>query len=161
MNRTRVWVVPLAAASMGSAMLAALYFAIVSLAETPQHAVDLFLEGLWIVAPILLGFGVQVGLYTALRRTPKPGHGSAAGGGLMGAGGASSTIAMAACCAHHVADALPLLGLTAGAALLAQYRIPFMVVGLATNLLGIAVLTRQLRRLRSGTPSLAPSLEAA
>ncbi|MGH2605601.1 MAG: hypothetical protein ACRDG5_03330, partial [Anaerolineales bacterium] len=63
MIRTRVWVVPLAAASMGSAMLAALYFAIVSLAESPQHAVDLFLEDLWIVAPILLGFGVQVGLY--------------------------------------------------------------------------------------------------
>lgn len=147
---------------MGSAMLAALYFAIVSWAESPQHAVDLFLEDLWIVAPILLGFGVQVGLYTAVRRIQTPGHGSAAAGGLMGAGGGSSTIAMAACCAHHVADALPLLGLTAGAALLAQYRIPFMVVGLATNLLGIALLTRQLRRLRAGTPpSLAPSLEAA
>lgn len=161
MIRTRVWVVPLAAASMGSAMLAALYFGIVSLAESPQHAADLFLEDLWIVAPILLGFGVQVGLYTVLRRIRAPGSGSAAGGGLMGAGGASSTIAMAACCAHHVADALPLLGLTAGAALLAQYRIPFMVVGLATNLLGIAVLTRQLRRLRAATSPLAPSLGAA
>ncbi|MGH2607262.1 MAG: hypothetical protein ACRDG5_11790, partial [Anaerolineales bacterium] len=101
------------------------------------------------------------GLYTALRRIRAPGSGSTAGGGLMGAGGASSTIAMAACCAHHVADALPLLGLTAGAALLAQYRIAFMIVGLATNLLGIAVLTRQLRRLRAATSPLAPSLGAA
>ncbi|HEX9679985.1 MAG TPA: hypothetical protein VGA32_00925, partial [Anaerolineales bacterium] len=67
----------------------------------------------------------------------------------------------AACCAHHVADALPLLGLTAGAALLAQYRIPFMIVGLATNLLGIGVMTWQLRRLRAAMPSLTPALEAA
>jgi len=161
LNRISAWLLPLAAAWMGAAILAALYFGILSWAESPQHAVDLFLEDLWIVAPILLGFGVQVGLYTAVRRTRASGHGSAAGGGLMGAGGASSTVAMAACCAHHVADALPLLGLTAGAALLAQYRIPFMIVGLATNLLGIGVMTRQLRRLRAAMPSLTPALEAA
>jgi hypothetical protein len=49
---------------------------------------------------------------------------------------------MAACCAHHVAEALPLLGLTAAAAFLAQWKIPFMVAGLLTNLAGIAVMLR-------------------
>ena len=49
---------------------------------------------------------------------------------------------MVACCAHHVADVLPLVGLTAAAAFLAQWKIPFMVAGLLTNVLGIGVMLR-------------------
>jgi len=58
----------------------------------------------------------------------------------MGAGGTTSTVAMVACCAHHVTDVLPILGLTAAAAFLAQYRTAFMLVGLGMNLVGIAVM---------------------
>jgi hypothetical protein len=59
---------------------------------------------------------------------------------MMGAGGTTSTLAMVACCAHHVTDVLPVLGLTAAATFLAQYRIAFMLVGLGTTLVGIAVM---------------------
>ena len=59
---------------------------------------------------------------------------------MMSAGGTTSTIAMVACCAHHVTDVLPILGLTAAATFLAQYRIAFMLVGLGTTLVGIAVM---------------------
>ena len=48
---------------------------------------------------------------------------------------------MVACCAHHITDIMPLLGLSAAATFLAEYRIPFMVVGLATNLIGIGVIS--------------------
>jgi hypothetical protein len=51
-----------------------------------------------------------------------------------------STVAMVACCAHHVTDVLPILGLTAAAAFLAEYRMPFMLIGLGTTLLGIVVM---------------------
>src|SRR4030065_442817 len=61
-------------------------------------------------------------------------------GPMRGAGGTTSTIAMVACCAHHVADVLPILGLTAAATFLAQYRIVFMLVGLGTTLLGILIM---------------------
>src|SRR5690606_3700731 len=61
-------------------------------------------------------------------------------GALTGAGGGMSTVAMVACCAHHVTDVLPLLGLTAAAAFLAEYRTVFMLVGLSTTLLGIIVM---------------------
>jgi hypothetical protein len=61
-------------------------------------------------------------------------------GALAGASGGTSTAAMVACCAHHVTDVLPLLGLSAAATFLAEYRIPFMLVGLATNLIGIGVI---------------------
>jgi hypothetical protein len=97
----------------------------------------------------MAGFGVQMGLYTYLKTVI---HAAARGtGALAGAGGGTSTAAMVACCAHHVTDVLPLLGLSAAATFLAEYRIPFMVVGLITNLIGIGVIgfliVRQRRRL--------------
>ncbi len=118
--------------------LLVLYLGLVTLAEGWYHAVDLLIEDAWIVGPILAGFGAQIGLYTYLKMVA---HAAARGtGALAGAGGGTSTAAMVACCAHHVTDVLPLLGLSAAATFLAEYRIPFMVVGLVTNLIGIGVI---------------------
>lgn len=133
--------IPIGVGFAGSILLAALYFGIVSLAESPKHALELFIEDRWIVTPIILGFGVQAGLYTILRlRLFVPVSTQAPNGTMMGASGATSTLAMVACCAHHLTDVLPLLGLTAAATFLAQYRLAFMVVGLGTTLLGIGVM---------------------
>jgi hypothetical protein len=57
---------------------------------------------------------------------------------------------MVACCAHHVTDVLPILGLTAAAAFLAEYRQAFMLLGLGTTILGIifmlGILIRERRK---------------
>jgi len=130
---------------LGAMLLGLLYFGIVSLAESPRHAMSLFWEDRQFVIPILLGFGIQAGLYSILKlRLYLPGGGAAIPTGApaagMGAGGTTSMIAMVACCAHHVADALPILGLTAAATFLANYKTAFMAAGLATNLIGISVM---------------------
>jgi hypothetical protein len=122
-------------------LLTGLYFGIVSWAESPQHAIDLFWEDRWIVIPIILGFGVQMALYTILKkRLFAPITNIGPSGALAGAGGTTSTIAMVACCAHHVTDVLPILGLTAAATFLAEYQTAFMLVGLGTTLIGIGVM---------------------
>ena len=61
-------------------------------------------------------------------------------GVMTGASGATSTFAIAACCAHHVTDVLPILGLTAAATFLTEYRTAFMLVGLGTTLVGIVMM---------------------
>ena len=53
---------------------------------------------------------------------------------------------MLACCAHHASDVLPLIGLSGAALFLTDYRVPFMVLGIATNLVGIVVMLRQMRK---------------
>jgi hypothetical protein len=132
---------PLGAGLAGSIFLTAVYFGIVSWAESPQHAIELFWEDRLIVVPIILGFGVQMGLYTMLKkRLFVPVASVGPSGALTGAGGATSTAAMVACCAHHVTDVLPILGLTAAATFLAEYRTLFMLVGLGTTILGIVVM---------------------
>ena len=138
---TKRVLLPVTAGLAGALLLTGLYFGIVSWAESPQHAVNLFWEDRWIVFPIILGFGVQAGLYTVLKkRLFMPVATTGPSAHLMGAGGTTSTIAMVACCVHHVTDVLPILGLTAAATFLAQYRIAFMLVGLGTTLVGITVM---------------------
>ena len=140
------WRRPLLFSLLGMVGLMLLYLGIVSLAEGWTHAVELLAEDAWLVGPIMAGFGVQVGLYTYLKTVI---HAAATGtGALAGAGGTTSTAAMVACCAHHVTDVLPLLGLSAAAAFLAEYRIPFMLAGLVTNLIGIGVISFLILRQR-------------
>jgi hypothetical protein len=68
---------------------------------------------------------------------------------------------MVACCAHHVADVLPLVGLTAAATFLANWKIPFMILGLLTNGVGILVMLWTIYRARQQAIARASTLETA
>lgn len=132
---------PIVTGLAGSVFLAGLYLVLVSWAESFQHAIEYLWQDRWIVLPIILGFGVQVALYVILKkRLFTPVHSNTPSGMITGASGTTSTIAMAACCAHHVTDVLPILGLTAAATFLAEYRTTFMLIGLGTTLIGISVM---------------------
>ena len=135
---------PILMGILGALALFVLYLTIVTLAQGWQHAIDLFMQDAWLVIPIMVGFGIEVGLYTHLRGVTR--RGSRQSKMMMGASGATSTAAMVACCTHHVADVLPLLGLSAAASFLAAYKIPFMLIGLAMNLIGIMVIVRAIRK---------------
>ena len=132
---------PIGAGLAGAVLLTGLYLGLVSWVENPQHAVEFLWQDRWIVLPIILGFGVQVALYVILKKRLFMPVASVGPSGLMtGASGATSSIAMAACCAHHVTDVLPILGLSAAATFLAEYRTAFMLVGLGTTVVGISVM---------------------
>ncbi len=152
--RFRRALLPIVAGLAGAMALTGVYLGIVSLAESPAHALDLFWEDRFLVIPIILGFSLQVALFVYLKmglfvREPgDQGLRGAASGATTAAGGGVSTAAMVACCAHHLTDVLPFVGLTAAATFLAEWKVPFMVVGLLTNLLGIGVMLRQIAKAR-------------
>ncbi len=131
----------------GSVSVFVVYLAIVALAQGWAQALELIAQDWFLVAPITLSFGAQVGLYVYLRGTIRV---RASGtGALAGASGGTSTMAMVACCAHRVADLLPFLGLSAAAGFMAAYKIPFMIIGLAVSLAGIFLISRRLLRHRA------------
>ena len=139
-NRKR-FLLPVSFGLLGALFLTGVYFGIVSWAESPAHALELFWQDRWIVFLLILGFGVQVALYVILKKGLfLPVGAMGASGAMTGAGGATSTAAMVACCAHHVTDVLPILGLTAAATFLADYQQAFMLLGLGTTLTGIVVM---------------------
>lgn len=155
---TRRLLLPLGAGLVGMLTLMAVYVGIISLAESPTRAVELFREDKAFVIPIMLGFGTQVGLYTVLKKglyLPTP---VAGGGATTATSGGISTMAMVACCAHRVADVLPIMGLTAAAAFLASWKVPFLIVGLVSNLFGISFMLREIIKARQrATARLAPT----
>ncbi len=129
---------------IASLALLLFYLGLVSLISWSwSHALALLAEDRWFVFPITLGFGIQAGLFTYLRSL----HGATMmPAAVTGSSTGASTAAMIACCAHHVSDVLPLVGLSGAAIFLAQYKVPFMVVGLLSNAAGIGVLLTMIWR---------------
>jgi P-type Cu+ transporter len=143
------YLLPLLAGFAGSGFLAGLYFSIMSWTESPAHAIDFFWQERRFMLPLILGFGIQVGLYIVMRlRLFVPVHVQKSSGAMTGASGAASTAAMVACCAHHVTDLLPVLGMSAAAAFLAEYQKQLMGLGLAATWAGIALMLIVLLRER-------------
>jgi len=165
MSKIRRILLPAGLGLAGSILLFTLYIGIVSLAESPQHAIEFFWQDRWIVIPIILGFGLQTGIYVILKkRMFIPVSNMGPSGVLTGTSGTTSAIAMVACCVHHITDVLPILGLTVAATFLAQYRTAFMLVGLGTTLIGITVMLVILfreRRKASHEASVYSTMEAA
>lgn len=119
----------------------ALYLGLVTWAQGLTHARELLWDDRYFVAAISAGFGTQVGLFVYVRRMVSlRARGGAATATATGTG--TSTAAMVACCAHHVSDALPVLGLSGAAIFLNDYRIPLMATGLAVNGLAVAFMLR-------------------
>lgn len=127
-----------------------LYVGIVGGASrSPGHVLELLATDWPFVAALAAGFGTQVGLYAYLRGLTQAA--SAAAGATTGVGTGTSTVAMIACCAHHAADILPILGLSAvagAAGFLAEWRVPLMSLGIVINLIGIALSVRLMRQAR-------------
>ena len=130
--------------AMASAGLALFYVVVVWAASGSfSHLVDQARGDWFYLVPIVVGFGLQVALVAELRARHRL-HGTEAAAG--GAGAGASTAGMIACCAHHLADLAPFIGATGAAAFLTDYRVPFMVVGIGVNAVGITVAARRLRR---------------
>jgi len=130
-----------------SGLLALFYILVVRLASgSGDHLVDQMRRDWYLLVAIIVGFGIQVALVVELRRRHRLDHAALAAGGT---GTGASTVGMVACCAHHLADLLPVLGATGAAAFLLDWRVPFMVAGIAVNALGIAASARRLRRVET------------
>ncbi len=151
------FLIPLTAFLLGSAFIASFYIGILTWAQGWDYASSQLMRDRWYVLPIIVGFGIQAALYTILRfhlfiPITSTGH----AGSMIGASGGTSATAMVACCIHHVTDVLPILGLSAAASFLTRYQRPFMLGGLAMNLLGIGFMLFVLYRERQ---KLQPVLE--
>ena len=126
---------PVRSGILGSIILAALYITIVSIANSFDHAVQQFFEIWYLMSLMIIGFGVQVGLFAfignSMHHAPKS---------SIATSGGVSTASMAACCAHHLTDIIPLFGVSAAATFLVEYQQLFLVIGVLSNIFGIVLM---------------------
>ena len=135
----------LLAGLLAATALIGLYLGLVSWAQGFGHATEVLWGDRYFVAAIAAGFGVQAGLFVYLRRLLSlRARASATAGTAAGTG--TSTAAMLACCAHHVSDALPVLGLSGVAIFLGDYRVPLVLSGVAVNAVGVLLMLRLVLR---------------
>lgn len=149
--------IPVLAGIAGGTALLAVYMVILSIAQSPSHALEQLSQDAWFVGLITAGFGLQVGLFVHLRTNIQSGTSAAVPAGS----GAMSTAAMAACCAHHLVDVLPFLGLTAAAVFLDQYRDWIMFAALLMTAFGVAYMAYTIHKVNAGVCAPAPADSAA
>ena len=122
------------AGSLAGGLLLGVYFGVLTLVSGWEFTLGQFGTYWHFTVALAVGFGVQVGLYTYLRRLTR--HGDAAGK-IAAVSGGTSTAAMISCCSHYLANVLPILGATGLVALVAQYQVELFWLGLAFNLAGV------------------------
>jgi len=132
------------ACGAGSALIA-VYLIVLALTNSLEHATTEFLRLKYWMTAIVLGFGLQVGLF-AYARAAAHGHAIHARG--VAAAGSTSTAAMIACCAHHLTDVLPFIGLTGAALFLSAYQTLFLLLGVLSNAVGVVYVLGIVRRHR-------------
>jgi hypothetical protein len=143
----RRYLIPIVAFAIGSSLIAAIYFGILTWAQGWDAAANIFLSNRWYVIPIWITFGLQATLYSILQfRLFIPTISSRHSGAWMGTSGGTSVTAMVACCLHHVTDVLPILGVSAAATFLTRYQRPLMLLGIGMNILGVLVMLAVLYR---------------
>ena len=119
---------------LGSMSFVALYLIIVSLFQGINYAISRFVELWYLMTPLVIGFGIQFGLFTFIRNFMKMSPGT------TGACGGISTTSMIACCAHHVTDVIPIIGASALGIFLLEYQPVFLIFGIVSNIAGITVM---------------------
>ena len=127
----------------GGLGLLGFYLGVITLAQGWSHALEQLASDRWFVGAIVVGFGIQMGLFAHLRRL----HVRMRARGLAAATGAN-TATMLACCAHHLVEIAPILGLSGAAVVLNAYKTPLLWLGITMNLIGIAVMVRAILRHR-------------
>ncbi|NIS59826.1 MAG: hypothetical protein GTO13_03700 [Proteobacteria bacterium] len=138
--------------SLGIAVLSAiallgLYVGILTIANSFGHAVNQFVIMWPWFSALVLGFGIQVGLYSYTRRLLRIRHLSnmASTKGITATGGISTT-AMAACCVHHLSDVLPVIGFTGAAIFFSDYQRIFLLMGVLSNFVGITLMLHVMQK---------------
>lgn len=150
----RRWVLPPFFGVAGGLALIGIYLAILSIAQSPSHALEQLSQDRFWVGLVASGFAIQIGLYTYLRLIIQAMQLTGATA-ITGAGTTTSTVGMITCCAHHLADIAPFLGLTGASMLspvvtfLTEWKIAFILFGLAVNGIAIVMSVRMIRRERA------------
>jgi len=129
----------LPAGILGGFFLILLFLTVVILTNSTIGFILSEIQRLWYwVLLLAAGFGLQLGLFLHIRHTLQQRLAGATA--EVAASGAVSTGSMIACCSHGLANLLPFLGVSAAAAFLARYQLPFIVFGVFSNLIGVTIM---------------------
>lgn len=119
------------------------YFLLMTITSSYSNAVEQFIDMWYLLIFLIIGFGIQIGLYTYVRNWHYINNEAKAS---VAASTGISTTSMVACCAHHLTDILPIVGFSAAALFLSKYQNVFIFVGIISNIIGILLMLRVIKK---------------
>ncbi len=126
--------------------LLAVYFLILTIANSFSHSIEQLRDMRYWITLLVLGFGIQAGLYSYIRQEIRLRKHSGAATSSVAAAGGISTTSMVACCAHHITDILPIVGASAAVIFLNQFQNLFLTAGVLSNIIGISLMLRIIQK---------------
>jgi hypothetical protein len=124
------------------------YLGLLTLTSDWYNARAQFGEYRWWIIALSLGLGIQVTLYSYMRKRMRKRSLGAAKSWLAASGG-MSTASMAACCSHYLVPLLAAVGLpflSAAAAGIANYQTELFLVGILSNWAGLGIMLRLMQK---------------
>lgn len=100
--------------------------------------IDFMLDQWFLVFPLILGFGIQMGMFRAIHLVEK--HG---GAGAMVASGGISSSTMFACCLHNLVPLFPILGVSGLVVFFAAYQTQVFIFSIVVTYLGVIYMVRK------------------
>jgi len=123
--------------------LLAFYIGVVSIFQGIEFAF-FNLRILWyLIFPLAIGFGIQIGLFASIRHTAQL-TGAVAGTGTISGG------SMIACCSHFLLNMIPIAGVSGFALFLVNYQSWFLGVGILSNVIGIGLMLNHKKKMKGG-----------
>ena len=101
-----------------------------------QAPIGFMSERWYLITPLVIGFGIQVGLFRAIHQRAQ--H---CGGATMATSGGISSGTMLACCMHNLVPLIPILGIGGLATFFAVYQTQVFVISIAVAYLGVGYMS--------------------
>ncbi len=144
-NQTQMIIKSIGKGVAGTGALLGIYFAVVSSISGWAFAKGQFIANWGWIGGLAGGFGMQIFLFTYLRAL----HREQMSGPVVAVTGTTSGLTMLACCTHYLVNILPIVGISAFAAVIGQYQQEVFAIGAAANIAGIVYMARQLVKIKT------------
>lgn len=131
---------------LAGAAILIFYLFVLTIFQSYGFAMSEF-KRLWVwLVPLAIGFGTQIGLYASIRHDSTIRAGTATSGTISGG-------SMVVCCSHYLLNVIPFIGVAGLSALtsfLMTYQKAFFSIGIASSILGIALMLNHKRKMKGG-----------
>jgi Cu+-exporting ATPase len=134
---------PLIWAIFASFSLLSIYFILLNFVSGWEFTLEQFSAYWYYVLSLVIGFGIQVGLYVYLKNVIHRSEGK-----VVAVSGTTSTIAMISCCSHYLVNVLPIIGIVGIVSVISQYQIQLFWFGLIANFFGISYMVFKVYKIK-------------
>ncbi len=117
------------------------YLGLLTILNSFSHAVDSFFRLWFWLSALILGFGVQMGLFKYMRLRAK----KSGGGKMAGSSTAASAVSMVLCCSHYLINFLAVIGVSGFAVILSGFQKEILAGAVMINIAGITYMLNTMK----------------